>query len=253
MFGGRVLELSFSCPANVYNKGERCGGEILRYVQKDRPPAGGAERHRERSLQGNIMRAYAIRPYRKIAGRINPSPTIKIFKGELVMAEVFWGQVLPALVSLAAAAVCYGIGVLTNWIRQKADIDGKNHADSVISMALYEAERIVQVVVGKTEQTVAEQLRQDVKDGKADKSELDKLGSYAFMEVKRILGQETLDLIQLHLGDVNIYLGGLIENAVYQMKQNKVVPLPSGVNVQTVVHQDVGDELIPQEEKRTLA
>lgn len=139
------------------------------------------------------------------------------------MANIFWGQVLPALVSLAAAAFCYGIGVLCNWIKQKSDIDGDAHINNSINMAINTSQQVVNTVVGKTEQMVAEQLRQDVKDGVKPASEMQRLGALALDEVMQILGSETRELLHLHFGDVEGYITGLIENAVYQLKQNKKI------------------------------
>lgn len=75
--------------------------------------------------------------------------------------------------------------------------------------------------VEKLEQTVAGELRNLVKDGKANRDGLLELGNQAWMNVCHDLGPEWLEILEQGMGDLDSYIKSLIESKVLNLKKGQ--------------------------------
>lgn len=146
------------------------------------------------------------------------------------MLEQLGAQVNEAVVNVAAAAVALGAAYVTYYFKQAA---GKVKAETgriqdqaktqMIWYALDRLEDTAEKAVRKFEQTIAGELRQSVKDGKVDRSELLALGQKAYKEVLQTLEPELVNLLNDNLGNLQAYVLNTVEALVNKLKNAKEV------------------------------
>jgi vacuolar-type H+-ATPase subunit H len=127
-------------------------------------------------------------------------------------------DILLALITLGGAyAVLY-----INKLKAKADVEIAKIQDEkqrkLISDAFARCNDLVVKVVGFTEQTVAKELREMVKDGKINKEELMACGKNAVDEIYSQLSDETKALLELEVNDVYGYIMNAVETEVLKIK-----------------------------------
>lgn len=138
-------------------------------------------------------------------------------------------QANEAMVSIGAGLVALGAAAASYYLKlyaEKIKADTKRIKDQNQAQLMWQAidrlEDITEKVVAKTEQTVAESLRQAVKDGTADRSELLKLGKWAQEEVLQTLEPEVYQMLQDNLGDLRAYVESAVETQVKRLKDAKM-------------------------------
>ena len=89
-----------------------------------------------------------------------------------------------------------------------------------LDTALDDVRQLAELSVGAMEQTTAKALRENVKNGTANREELLALGKTVFNEVKAAVGPEAQATITRTLGSFDDYLTKCIEDAVLKVKQN---------------------------------
>lgn len=87
----------------------------------------------------------------------------------------------------------------------------ENAIDDVVNLAA--------ISVNAMEQTTAQAIRDKVKEGKATREELLKLGQEVFQEVKAAIAPEAQRVITENLGSFDDYLTKCIEDAVLKVKR----------------------------------
>lgn len=144
------------------------------------------------------------------------------------MWEQLSAQMNEALVNVAASLVALGAAAATYYLKKGADklkAETKKIEDQAQAQLMWHAidrlEDTAEKAVTKTEQTVAEQLRQAVKDGKTDRSELIALGRKACQEVLQMLEPEVVDVLSRNLGDLQAYVESTVETQVNRLKEAK--------------------------------
>lgn len=137
-------------------------------------------------------------------------------------------QVNEALVNVAVGLVALGAAAASYCLKKGADklkaetrkIEDQNQSQ-LMWHAIDRLEDTAEKAVTKTEQTVAEQLRQAVKDGKTDRSELVALGQKVCQEVLQMLEPDVVNVLSENLGDLQAYVESTVETQVNRLKEAK--------------------------------
>lgn len=122
------------------------------------------------------------------------------------------------LITLLAALTSYGVAKLTSKAKTQTQQIKDDQLRQKLNDALDDMEDLTIKTVGSIEQETAKDLRQAVKDGKADRSELIALSQNAVDEIKKQLAPEALDLLEDHFADFDTYLMNCVKNKVLQIK-----------------------------------
>jgi len=145
------------------------------------------------------------------------------------MMDMLTGAVQEVLVTVLLAALSLASVYAVSWIRrQQAALQARTDAelgDRMIARAAALAESTVLAL----ESTVAKKVREAVKDGRADRSELLALGSQAVDDVLRHLGEEGRRLLEEQVGDVRDFVRDLVEAQVERLKQGALVAITEQV------------------------
>lgn len=144
------------------------------------------------------------------------------------MWEQVSAQMNDVVVNVVAGLVALGASAATYYLKRGADklkaetdrIQDQTQAQ-VMWRAIDRLEDTAEKVVAKTEQTVAEELRQAIKDGKADRSELVALGKKACEEILQTLEPDVVQVLQENLGDLQAYVVSTVETEVKRLKDAK--------------------------------
>ncbi len=123
-----------------------------------------------------------------------------------------------ALVGLLAAFATYGIHKLTEKVKAQTAQLKDEDARRLLNNALEDVEELTTVTVASIEQTTAKQLREAVKDGKVDRSELVALSKQAADEIAAAVKPETQKVIEENFGSFRDYISKLIEEKVLGLK-----------------------------------
>ncbi|RCX20862.1 hypothetical protein DFR58_10164 [Anaerobacterium chartisolvens] len=123
-----------------------------------------------------------------------------------------------ALLSLLFAYVAAAVNRLTQ--KAKAEVQQLENAEQRILLldAIDDVETLTAKTVAQIEQTAAKELREAVKDGKVDKSELTALSERAYTEIMAALTPECKSLIDKNFGSFSDYLAKTIEAKVLELK-----------------------------------
>ncbi len=148
-----------------------------------------------------------------------------------------WEQLSPQInevvISIAIGLVALGAAYISYFLKQAASrlkietdqIQDRARAQK-IRYALDRLEETAERVVFKTEQTVADSLRNAVKEGKMDRSELLVLGQNACEEIIQIMEPEMVQILRTNLGDLQAYVLGVVESQVKKLKKDSKISLP---------------------------
>ena len=93
-------------------------------------------------------------------------------------------------------------------------------ARELLENALDDVFNLATVSVNAMEQTMAQAIRDKVKEGKADREELLELGRKVFRDVKAAISPEAQRVITENLGSFDDYLTKCIEDAVLKVKRD---------------------------------
>lgn len=138
-----------------------------------------------------------------------------------------------AALSLLAAYAVYYIRLGTAKVKAQTEQMEDEAGRKALEHALDDVERLAELTVGYTEQTVGKALREAVRSGRKDREELLALGREVFAEVKGQIGPEAQRVITENLGSFDHYLEACIENAVLRVKQeDPYITLSEGVAVE---------------------
>lgn len=124
-----------------------------------------------------------------------------------------------AVLSLGGAYAAYYIRLAAEKARVQTARLRDESARAVLDAALDDVQRLAELSVGAMEQTTAKALREQVKNGAADREALLELGAQVFQEVKAEIAPEAQAAITRNLGNFDRYLSASIENAVRKVKQ----------------------------------
>ncbi len=144
------------------------------------------------------------------------------FEKEAKVLEMIFEQTILGL-ALAAVSVLafYGAKAIDN-IAKKAKLEAKVIEDEqqrgLLLDAITDLEFLAEKTVTNIEQTTAKALREAVKDGLKNRSELEQLAKVAFNEVAEALKPQSRVLIEKHFGSFSKYLSKTIEAMVFKVK-----------------------------------
>ncbi len=141
------------------------------------------------------------------------------------MKEQLISQVTTVMVEILLALLSLGCAYLTLYLKRAAarvmaeteHIQDRHQAE-LLKTAIARLDDIATRTVEKLEQTVAGELREKVRDGRIDRSELLRLGEKAYTEVLDILEPGVQQVLQDSLGDFHTYVKNTIESKVLQLK-----------------------------------
>lgn len=123
-----------------------------------------------------------------------------------------------AFIGLLAAYATYGIHKLTEKVKTQTAQLKDDAARQLFNNALEDVEELTVVTVASIEQTTAKSLREAVKDGKVDRSELVALSKRAADEITAAIKPEAQRIIEDNLGSFKDYVSKLIEEKVLELK-----------------------------------
>ena len=142
-----------------------------------------------------------------------------------------------AVVSLAGAYGIYFIRLCATKVKSQTAQIRNERTRWVLDTALDDVRQLAELSVGAMEQTTAKALRENVKNGTANREELLALGKTVFNEVKSAIAPEAQAVITRTLGSFDDYLTKCIEEAVLKVKQNDpLVMLPESIPANESVH-----------------
>lgn len=137
-----------------------------------------------------------------------------------------WSAIQAELLNLLVTVVVGLLGLLgvyilnyTNQLKNNLQQKAKN---DLVDVALGRLEYLVGTTVTALEQSIAEDLRAMVKDGKADRKELLAVGVQAFEAVKDGLQDSTKEVLRDTFTDLDTLIMRKIDDALYTLKQQKL-------------------------------
>lgn len=93
--------------------------------------------------------------------------------------------------------------------------------DSVFTLldsAVSTAEYIVNLVVARLQQEVVSNLKAAAADGKLTKNEIEQITKSAFIDIKTMLSEDTIDVLESNFGNIELYIKSIIEKKVLDLK-----------------------------------
>lgn len=136
------------------------------------------------------------------------------------MANEFLFSLALGVVTLMAAYATYGIRKIIAKVQAQTQMITDEEQRKILLAALEDVAELTEKTVTALEQTTAKQLREAVKDGKVNKSELEQLAKRASFEITQGLEAETMEVIEKHFGSFRSYLEKCIEAKVFELKTN---------------------------------
>jgi histidinol dehydrogenase len=132
-------------------------------------------------------------------------------------------SIILALIALAGSYAVYYIKKATDKLKLETEKIENEEFEKLINTALQRLSDVTTLTVNKIEQKTAKAIRESVKEGKLDKSELELLSMEAYFEIKKILEPEYLELIENTLGDAQTYITNLVEDKLVEIKNRDQV------------------------------
>lgn len=123
-------------------------------------------------------------------------------------------------IGLAAVFAVSLIKKTTEKVKLETNKIQKDEERQLIWEAIARLDNIATKTVMNMEQTIAKELREAVKDGRADKEELINLSKKAFKEIILSLKPEYLEVLEKTFGDSKQYIMSTIEAKVLEIKQS---------------------------------
>lgn len=139
-----------------------------------------------------------------------------------VATEVLVNVIL-AVITLAGSYAVYYIKKATDKLKLETEKIENEEFEKLFHTALQRLSDVTTLTVNKIEQKMAKAIRESVKNGKVDKSELELLSMEAYFEIKSVLEPEYLELIEDTLGDAQTYITNLIEDKLIEIKNRDQV------------------------------
>lgn len=137
-----------------------------------------------------------------------------------------WSAIQAELLNLLVTVVVGLLGLLgvyilnyTNQLKNNLQQKAKN---DLVDVALDRLEYLVGTTVTALEQSIAEDLRAMVKEGKADRKELLAVGVQAFEAVKDGLQDSTKEVLRDTFTDLDTLIMRKVDDALYTLKQQKL-------------------------------
>ncbi len=128
--------------------------------------------------------------------------------------EFLTQSIVTLVIALLGLAVAYG----TSYIRKASQRLQQQTEAELVTNLISNLEKVVLVAVEGAEQRVAKDLREAVKDGKANREQLLAVADAVKRDVLDILGTEFVWLLEQTFGDVHTMIENYIEAAVAQVK-----------------------------------
>lgn len=107
--------------------------------------------------------------------------------------------------------------------KQEALLNQNMVKANAFQAAINVIDKVTTATVSTLEQTVAGDLRQAVKDGKADRQELIDLSTKAYLQILEQVKPEVIECLKENVRDSEGYIKNRIEQAVLEVKQNTPV------------------------------
>lgn len=139
-----------------------------------------------------------------------------------IITEVL-SSVILGLIALAGSYAVYYIKKATDKLKVETEKIENEEFEKLINTALQRLSDVTTLTVNKIEQKMAKAIRESIKNGKVDKSELELLSMEAYFEIKKVLEPEYLELIENTLGDTQTYITNLIEDKLVEIKNRDQV------------------------------
>ena len=133
--------------------------------------------------------------------------------------EPILAYALEAIVTLVIALIALAVAYGTRYINKLSERLQEQSNNELVDHSIARLERLVVVAVTAAEQRVASDLRQAVKDGKVERTELLAVADAVKADVLNALGEETVWLLEETFGDVNKLIENYIESAVHNLKK----------------------------------
>ena len=137
-------------------------------------------------------------------------------------AQQFLSQIIIdvalAGVALLAAYAINAMRKLTEKVKLETQHIKDDEQRRLLTDALEDVESLTSKTVAQIEQTTAKTLREAVKNGVRDKTELEALSMKAFNEIAEALKPESKALIENNFGNFSKYLTKAIETKVLELK-----------------------------------
>lgn len=124
--------------------------------------------------------------------------------------------VILAVISLAGVYLTVYVNKAIKNLQERTKAD-------ILYNTLSGLDDLVKTTVTSIEQTLAEELRKAVKDGKVSREELIQLGDVALKRVLDKLGESSLEVLNGTFDDVQGLIKDKIEEAVWNLKQEQEV------------------------------
>lgn len=150
------------------------------------------------------------------------------------MLDVLIGAVQEVLVTVLLGLLSLASLYAVSWIRrQQAALEARTQAE-IVDRIISRAGALAESTVLALESTVAKQLREAVKAGRADRDQLAALGRQAVEDVLTHLGAEGQKVLEEAVGDVRDFVTDLVEAQVERLKQLPFASSPSasGASIQ---------------------
>lgn len=128
-------------------------------------------------------------------------------------------EIIIALVGLLCTFLVMFLNKMTGLIKEKTRQVADARQQQLIWDALTQVNDVAGKVVQKFEQTIAADLRAEVKAGKVSREKLLVLGKQAYEEVMKTASPEVIKILQKSLGDLQNYLYSAVETKVLQAKR----------------------------------
>lgn len=137
------------------------------------------------------------------------------------MHEIFTQAILDIFLAVLSLLLAYAVAAVrkfTDKVRTETQNLKNDEQRNLLLDALNDVEELTTKTVTQIEQTTAKALREAVKDGKTDKSELEALSKQAYNEITEALRPEAKELIEKNFGNFSTYLAKTIESKVFELK-----------------------------------
>lgn len=135
-----------------------------------------------------------------------------------VIANEFLKSLALGVVALAGAYATYGIRKFVAKLKVQTQFIQEEEQRKLVQAALEDVAELTEKTVAAIEQTTAKQIREAVKDGKIDRTELEQLAKRAAFDITETLKPETQKVIDQHFGGFQSYLEKCIEAKVLELK-----------------------------------
>lgn len=137
------------------------------------------------------------------------------------MHEIFTQAILDIALAVLSLLLAYAVAAVRKFT-EKVRVESQQLKDdgqrNLLLDALNDVEELTAKTVTQIEQTTAKTLREAVKDGKADRSELEALSKQAYNEIAGALRPEAKEMIEKNFGNFSTYLTKTIESKVFELK-----------------------------------